>query len=203
MRGGLRTRLVVDSTRLTIIAGLTALGWFDGTIYDTPPGPRRHRPLRYMPRPLSWDNPINANALAISSQDMYDEPLGLGGEVEDTIEMYIDVFAESDPLGWQLAMDIRDILLGKFPELGRIAPLIDVYDLRQATPAPFTQVEVTAVEVDRAQGQAREWQAHWFMIRADLLDDYSDEYNATHPTTEWTDDFRPIWQQIQTIELTA
>lgn len=201
MRGGLRSRLIADSVRLTIIAGLGQLGWFDGTIYDNPPGPRRHRPLRYVPRPLNWDDPIYVNAIAISVDDLYDRPLGLGGEVEDTSEMWVDVFGENDQLGWQLAMDTRDIVLGKYPALGRTGPVIDVYDLRQATPSPFTQVDVASVDVDRAEGEARQWQAHWFMVRIDLEDDYSDEANAVHTSTDWTEDYAGAWQRIQAIEL--
>lgn len=203
MRGGLRSRLIADSVRLTIIAGLTALGWFDGTVYDNPPGPRRHRPLRYVPRPVSWDDPLYANALAISTDDIYDAPLGLGGEVEDTFEMWIDVFAESDALGWQLAMDVRDLLLGKFPDLGRVAPVVDIYDLRQPTPSAFTQVGVAEVRVDRAEGEARQWQAHWFMVRVDLEDDYADEAGAVQIVTDWSEDYAPAWQRIQAIELNA
>jgi hypothetical protein len=201
VRGGLRSRLITDSARLTIIAGLDALGWFDGTVYDTPPGPRRHRPLRYITRPLDWHEPITPNALAISAEDIYDEPHGLGGEVEDTIEMWADVLAENDALGWQLAGDIRDLLLGKYPGLGRVAPILDVYDLRHATPVAFTQVAIEELQIDRAESDARGWQAHWFMVRISLLDDYSDEFDAVHTVTDWTPDFVPAWQRIQEIEL--
>jgi hypothetical protein len=203
MRGGLRSRLIADSVRLTIIAGLEAFGWFDGTIHDNPPGPRRHRPLSYVPRPRNWDEQITVNAIAIGTDDVYDHPLGLGGEVEDTFEIWVDVFAENDQLGWQLAMDIRDLVLGKYPEFGRTGPVIDVYDLRQATPAAFTQVDIAAVDVDRAEGEARQWQAHWFMVRIDIEDDYADEADALHITTTWSPRFEPAWQRIQAIELTA
>lgn len=201
MRGGLRTRLVVDSTRLTVIAGLDALGWFDPTIYDNPPGVRRHRPLRYVPRPQNWQDPVYANAIAISTEDIYDEPLGLGGDVEDTVQAYVDVFAESDTVGWHIAMDIRDIALGKIPGIGRTGPVIDAYDLRQATPVPFAQIEVADVRVDRAESDARQWQAHWIMVRLTLLDDYADEADATHPTTAWQPDLAPAWGRIQAIPL--
>jgi hypothetical protein len=201
MRGGLRSRLVLDSVRLTIIAALEQLGWFDPTVYDTPPGARTHRPLTYIPRPTRWDDPIFPNALAISAEDISDEPLGLGGDVEDRLEMYIDVFAQDDIFGWQLSHDVRDILLGKYPELGRIGPWIDVYDLRQATPAPITQVEVDDVRVDRTQGEARDWQRHWFMTRLTVLDDYADEADAVLAVDHWADEYRAAWDRIQAIEL--
>ena len=203
MRGGLRTRLVLDSVRLTIVAGLTARGWFNGTIYDTPPGPRRHRTLEYIPRPKHWDDPIAPNALAISLEEIGDNPLGLGGEVEDEIAMYCDIFAESDALGWDLAGDIHGILLGKFPEIGRFQPAVDVYDLRQPTPSPMFQVEVSRVIIDRAEGSVQEYKAHWFMVRLHVLDAYDDEFNAAHTVSDWTDDLAPTWALIQQIETSA
>jgi hypothetical protein len=203
VRGGIRTRLILDSARLTILSGLGRLGWFDGTVYDNPPGPRRHRPLQFVARPHAWDEPIYANAIAISTDDVYDNPLGLGGEVEDVLEVWIDIFAENDTLGWQIAGDVRDIAIGKYPELNRTGPVLDVYDLRQATPTAFTQVDIAEVEVDRAEGEARQWQAHWFMVRINLEDDYADEAAALHTTTTWDDGFDAAWQRIQALELTA
>lgn len=200
MRGGLRTRLIVDSVRVMIIAGLEQLGWFDSTVYDTPPGPRTHQPFHYITRPYNWDIEIIPNSLAINSEDVSDTPLGLGGDYEDTIELYLDLFAQDDELGWHVIGDIRDLILGKNPELGRISPMVDVYDFRQATPAPFTQVELTDVRIDRAQGEARDWQRHWFMIRINAVDDYADEGDANHPATDWQDDIRPTWERIQAEE---
>lgn len=200
MRGGLRTRLIADSVRVTVIAALDQLGWFQSTVYDDPPGTRRHRPLRYITRPVDWTDDITPNALAISTEDVSDEDLGLGGDVEDRLEMYLDLFAQDEALGLHLIRDIRDILLGKFPELGRSAPHVDVYDFRQATPAPFTQVEIDDVRVDRAQGEARQWQRYWFMLRLQLLDDYADEFDTSHPITKWNEDLRPAWELIQQTE---
>lgn len=196
IRGGLRTRLVLDSARLAIIAALADLGWFDATVHDTPPGVRTHLPLIYIPRPTSWDDGIEPNAVAISSEDITDEPLGLGGDVEDWLSVYVDLFAQDDTFGWQVAFDIRDALLGKLPEIGRAAPVIDAYDLRQPTPAPFTQLEVGDVRVDHAQGEARDWQRHWLMIRLTLLDDYDDEAGLEPAAGNWTD-LLHAWTRIQ------
>lgn len=201
IRGGLRSRLIVDSVRVTIIAGLEQLGWFNPTIYDNPPGIRKHHPLRYIPKPVKWDDPIEPNGLTISSEYFSDDELALGGEVEDRLEIYIDLFAQDDAFGTQVTADIRDILIGKFPDLGRAGPYLDIYDFRQPTPAAFTQVEVESVITDRALGEARGWQHHWFMIRLVVLDDYADEHDAVHSVTDWSEDLRPAWQRIQAIEL--
>jgi hypothetical protein len=201
IRGGLRTRLIVDSTRVAIVAALSALDWFEPTIYDSPAGLRRHRPLRYIPKALKWDETVEPNALSISTEDTHSLPRGLGGEVEDNLRMYVDLFVQNDELGWQLAHDVRDIVLGKMPDIGRDMPAIDIYDLRLATPAAFTQVDVEFPLIDRAESEAREWRNRWFMVRFDLVDEYHDEHggiDAAH--AEWTDALSPIWQQVQAAE---
>lgn len=200
IRGGLRARLITDSVRIAIIAGLTHLGWFDPTVHDDPPGVRSHLPLRYVPRPLKWDVAIEPNALAISTDDTRDMERGLGGEVEDRLRMYADVFAQNDEFGWQLTHDIRDILIGKVPQAGRNLPAIDVYDLRQPTPSPFTQVDVEGTLIDRAESESREWRNRWFMVRFDIVDEYYDEGVIDLEET-WSPELVPIWQQIQAIEV--
>jgi hypothetical protein len=200
MRGGLRTRLILDSTRVTILGALEQLGWFDATIYDDPPGVRTHQPVRYVARPKNWDDVVEPNGLAITSEDISDNPAGLGGEVDDQIEIYIDLFAQDESFGWHLTGDIRDICLGRYPTLGRDAPWIDVYDLRQATPAPFTQIEIQDVRVDRYQGMAQPWQRYWFMIRLSLYDDYADEANAVDVEDEWAPYLAEAWLRVQAVE---
>jgi hypothetical protein len=201
IRGGLRTRLVLDSVRFAVITALQQEGWFDPTVYDTPPGERRHRPFRYITRPVDWAQNIQPNAIAISPEDLADEPLAFGGEVEDAMELYIDVFAQDDSLGWQASYDIRDSLLGKTKNA--VGPQIDIYDFRQPSPAPFTTVDVDLIEVDQSQGEARIWQRYWFMLHLIVLDDYADEFPSA-PTTPasqaWTDTDLQIWQQIQEAE---
>ena len=199
MRGGLRTRLIADSVRVCAIAGLTQLGWFDATVHDTPPGARQHRPVRYVPRPEPWHAEIVPNCIAITTEDISDRDSGLGGEVADTIRLYVDVFAENDTVGWQLAVDTRDILLGKISTFDRHAPVLDVYDLRMATPAAFTQVDLEDLRVDRADGTARSWYAHWFMVRVNAYDEYLDEAGAIADLGLWDLDLDSAWQLIQSI----
>lgn len=200
IRGGLRSRLIIDSVRFAIISTLQQGGWFDPTIHDTPPGNRRHEPFRYIPRPVDWAENIRPNAIAISAEDTADVPFGFGGEVQDENEVYVDLFAQDDSLGWQVAFDIRDALLGKVD--GAVGPQIDVYDFRQATPAPFTTVDIDLLEVDRSQGDARIWQRHWFMLHLVFLDEYGDEYPEVAPatTTGWTAFDQQSWNRIQEVE---
>lgn len=209
IRGGLRSRLVIDSVRFAVISTLQQLGWFDPTIYDNPPGVRRHQPFRYISRPVDWSEDILPNAIAISAEDISDDDLGLGGEVEDRIELYVDLFAQDDALGWQVIYDLRDSLLGKNPELGTLGPQIDVYDFRQPTPAPFTTVDVDTVRVDRSQNEARQWQRHWFMLRIIVEDDYDDEqtprfglhrFAHSRRSSTWDATDAAAWDRISDVE---
>lgn len=200
IRGGLRTRLVIDSMRFAVINTLQQLGWFDPTIHDTPPGNRTHLPFRYIGRPVDWAEDIRPNAIAISAEDIADASRGFGEEVEDYTELYVDVFAQDDALGWQVAYDIRDSLLGKLD--GGAGPQIDVYDFRQPTPAPFTTVDIDLMEVDRSQGEARQWQRHWFMVHFVVLDEYTDEF--PEPDLRQHEPLGPVgravWERIQEVE---
>lgn len=202
IRGGLRTRLILDSVRYAILSTLQQQGWFDPTTYDTPPGTRHHQPFRYVARPVDWAEDIRPNAIAISGEDLSDEPVGFGGEVQDIIEIYVDIFAQDDPLGWQVAYDIRDSLYGK--GTGAVGPQIDIYDVRQSTPSTFTTVDLDLVEIDRSQGDARQWQRHWFMIHLVVLDDYDDEF-ADQPTVPagqqpWASTELVTWERIREAE---
>jgi hypothetical protein len=203
IRGGLRSRMVLDSVRFGVLTRLQAGGWFDATVHDTPPGIRRHQPFRYIARPADWVDDIRPNAIAITPEDMADESRGFGGEVQDLNEIYIDLFAEDDSLGWEVAYDLRDSLLGK--SVGAIGPQLDVYDFRQPTPAPFTSVDLDLVEVDRSQGEARTWQRHWFMIHIVVIDEYGDEVPELNPlatttAVPWTAVERECWDRIQEVE---
>jgi hypothetical protein len=201
IRGGLRARLIIDSLRVTLIAGLTDLGWFDATVHDNPPGLRRHRPLRYVPTPLRWDEMTEPNAIAIGTHDTRGRESGLGGDVEDNSRVYVDIFAQSDEFGWHLSQDARDILIGKMPQVGRYVPAVDVYDLRLATPAAFTQVDIERPLIDRAESESREWRNRWFMVRVDVVDEYHDEYGTVgFDLSDWSADLDPAWQRIQAIE---
>lgn len=197
MRGGLRSRLVLDSARIAIIAALEDLGWFDATIYDNPPGMRRHQPVHYIAKPATWDSEVVLNSFAVTSEDVSDDDIGLGGDIEDTTRCYIDLFAQDDQFGMHLAADMRDILCGKLPSIGRSGPFVDVYDFRAATPFAFTTVEVADVRIDRAANTTHPWQDYWYMVRYDLIDEYAEEHEGASPFTNWSEDLLPAWQRIQ------
>ena len=98
------------------------------------PEPARHRPVQYLAKPAHWNIEIAANSFTLTSEDVSDNDIGLGGEVEDTLRCYVDVFGQDDQFGMHSAADVRDILCGKMPSIGRNAPFLDVYDFREGDP---------------------------------------------------------------------
>lgn len=166
--GGLRARFIHDSTFETLRAALDALGWFDSG--------RRHLPINLIPTAAEWDAEIPLNTVAVSSTNTSGEDAELGSNlIDDRTVFYVDIYAQDDALGKHLAYDVRDLLRGKMPSIGRARPVLDVLDLSQVPPAPVTIAEIDNVVVDRANSFARDWEKHWWVVRFDVLDSYGDE----------------------------
>ena len=126
----------------------------------------------------------------------------MGDDVEDMIAIYVDVFAESDELGWQLAHEVRDLLIGKLPDVGPQNDRIDVFDLRLDPPQRFTQVTVDTALMDRAQAIAAGWQKHWVMVRCEINDEYLDEYDdfgtsTEYPLAGWDTAYQDAWVKVR------
>jgi hypothetical protein len=164
--GGLRARLVFDSTFKVLSDGLTALGWFA-------PG-RRHQPVSLVDEPPDTDLEVPLNTLALSDENVTSADWELGGSslVEKTRFLYVDLYAENDSLGKHLIGDVADLLEGRFPSIGRSAPVVAVYDYRQTSPSLITVCNVENLRVDRAHGWTRPWLRHWFSIQFQLVDVY-------------------------------
>lgn len=163
--GGIRARLIADSFYETVRGSLEQLGWFDVN--------RRHRPVTLITRPNDWDESVETNAIAITCEDSTDISIELGsGLTEDRWEFSVDLYAEDDDVGVHLTNDVRDILRGKLPSIGRTGPVFSVYDYRQATPPILFTCEIERVVVDRAHGFTKLWQQHWWAVRCDVIDAY-------------------------------
>lgn len=170
--GGLRVRLIKDSFFYMIEESLAVRGWFD-------PG-RQHMPVNLVAKSQNWDEPVQYNTLAISVEDVQDDEQEMGSNLtEDRWQVYVDFFAEDDALGMDLTNDIRDILRGKMGSIGRGRPSFTVFDYRQATPNRLFRCGIENVISDRARNFPRPWQQHWYVVRCDVLDTYSDD------GTEW------------------
>lgn len=169
--GGLRSRLIFDSTYKVINDGLTALGWFAGG--------RHHAPVTFVPDEQDVETEVPLNTLALSDENVSSAEIELGSMLSDnTRTFYLDFFAEEDALGKHLIGDCRDLLQGRMPSIGRTGPAIAIYDFRQATPPVVFYVQVEGVRIDRAHNFPHPWAKHWYSIQFDLVDSYSDENDA-------------------------
>lgn len=168
--GGLRARLIHDSAYEMIRAALSDLGWFDSG--------RRHEPVTMVAKPVSNDDQVPFNTLTVSSTDVSDDPIEMGSTLsEDRWTFYVDFYGEDDLVARHIVHDIRDVVRGKLPSIGRAGPVLDVYDYRLATPVVLFRCELENVVVDRANTFTRPWQRHWWAVRFDVVDEYADEYD--------------------------
>lgn len=168
--GGLRARLIRDSFEYLLRSSLGDRGWFDAN--------RRHEPVTIVSAPADWDEPMAMNTIAVNASNVDDIPGEMGSNyTEDTWTYYVDFYAENEVLGMDVANDIRDILRGKLPSIGREATSFDVYDFSDATPPVIFQCELENVIVDRARGAVQPWEKFWFAIRCDVIDAYGDEFD--------------------------
>lgn len=170
LRGGIRTRMINESIYRMVKDGLADLGWFDAD--------RQHAPISFITEPVDRNEPITLNTLNISPEDTDDMETGLGeSSVQERCTYYIDFYGESNAIGLELIHDIRDILGGRMPLIGRTHPQCTVYDFRAATPVEVGYVEFEDIIVDRSRTFPKPWLKNWFMVRFDVVDTYggSDE----------------------------
>lgn len=166
--GGLRTRLIVMSFQQMIRDSLDALGWFDAG--------RQHQPINFVVRPAEWEDKVDFNSIAVTCEDVADIDAETGSNLtEDTWTYSVDIYAEDDAVGIHLINDIRDILRGKIPSIGRTGPILPVFDYQAATPTQIFTCDIEDVVVDRARGFTKAWQQHWWAARCDVIDTYGDE----------------------------
>jgi hypothetical protein len=161
--GGLRTRFVYDSVFNALYAGMTELGWFE-------PG-RKHRPVTFVSEPVAADDEVGLNTIAMGEGPMFDRERELGSNMSSSeYAFYIDIYAESGPVGRDMANDMRDLIMGRHG--GRTTPTFTIYDYRQATPSAIGWVDVERVNIYREDQPSRPWQKFWYTVRFDVTDDY-------------------------------
>jgi hypothetical protein len=167
--GGLRTRLVFDSTFNMIEDSLTSLGWFDAG--------RQHLPLTFISEPVREEDEVQLNTLVLTAEDGRSVPLEMGSNLsEHNRTFYVDFYAESNSLGEDLIFDVRDILEGRMTSIGRVAPTIPIYDYR-TTPDPplINTAHIEFVSVDRGVQYVKPWQRNWWSIIFLITDTYGSD----------------------------
>lgn len=163
VEGGLRDRLVFESFHTMVKTALTDLGWFE-------PG-RKHAPVVFRTTAVPEGEQIPANTVAVSSEDLDDSPGEIGSTLtEDRTVVWVDFYAESDALGRHLIGDVRDVLRGKMPSIGRTDPSFVVLDFTVVAPHPeLFLVGIEDVAVERSHSPTA--QRHWFAVTCSLVED--------------------------------
>lgn len=161
--GGLRTRLVYDSVFNAISEGMAVLGWFDAG--------RNHLPVTLLPEPIDSEDEVQLNTVAMGEGPMFDREREIGSNMSSSeYAFFIDVYAESGPVGRSIANDIRDLVMGRHG--GRTRPSFTIWDYRLATPTELGWVDVERVNIYREDTPTRPWQKFWYTVRFDITDDY-------------------------------
>lgn len=166
--GGLRVRLVLDSLYHTINGALGALGWYDPH--------RNHQPLRFLAKPLRWDQPVQPNLVGLQIETMELTEIELGSGLTDSeIAVRFDCYTENDSVGAHLTNDIRDLLRGRHT-VGPQHPVFDLYDYRQATPPLLGYAVVDEARIERSAALVQPAAfRHWYQIRCFVHDYYTND----------------------------
>lgn len=163
--GGLRARLIRESTYQAVYDALETIGWFDSG--------RRHSPISFLPTGVDDSENVALNTAALADWDITEEEDEMGSLMSEHRQVYyVDFYAEDDAVGMDFSTDVKDILAGRMPSIGRGAPRIEVYDYTQATPPVIFTVGVENVAIDRPSVFERPWQRYFRTVRFELVDTY-------------------------------
>lgn len=165
--GGLRSRLIRDSLIKMVSDSLEALGWFQTD--------RQHKPLNVIAVAID-DEEVPLNTLAFTEDDMVSSEDELGSLMaEHAWTWFIDFYAEDNSVGLHVIQDVKAILEGRMPSIGRGDPHLDVIDFTLATPVKIFSCEIQDVETHKAHGFPRAFQRFWHSVSFTLIDRYGDE----------------------------
>jgi hypothetical protein len=166
--GGLRDRLIVDNLHNLIHDSLDALGWFDDdSVYER---------VEVRVEPVEDIEEIRPNMVVITDEDVSPFDYELGSNFSEyRWQYFIDVYAESQVAGRELSGDIRAILEGKLPSIGRVTTNFVVYDLTQATPSGIFHCDIENISSERGRFYEKPFQKYWWMISFQVVDFYGNE----------------------------
>ncbi len=166
MEGGLFDRFVEESVYQLIESSMLELGW--GAIND-PAQP----PITWRAEPYDLDEKIELNTLVVEMEVSEDEEHELGGAsaIEDRHLCYADFYAKDMGIGRNVAGDIRGILRGKMPSIGRLTPTLPVYNFDLPTPALITTGVILEPRTERPMVFSRPWKGILFSTQFVVLVD--------------------------------
>lgn len=168
--GGLRDRLITENIRNLIEDCLGELNW------TNTPNSFIKNSLTIVSYPIDDNMEIEPNLVSVSSEDTVSDEAEMGSLLSEVKTEYaIDIFAENFVSGKHLAGDIRAILEGRFFSIGRYGPVVDILDLRQATPSVLFSVELENISSGKQRFYNKPFQKYWWTIVFDVVDYYDND----------------------------
>ncbi len=166
--GGVRIRMIQDNMLRYIEQGLQDLGWFDSG--------RNHASIDVRSEPVDWDVEALPNIVAITMEHSSERESEMGSNLtENRWEFYVDVYGEKESLAVHLATDIRDLLRGKFPSIGFNKPVLEVFDLTQATPSLIFTCDIEGLDMDKGRFGNKPYKSSWWEISMIIIDEYGNQ----------------------------
>lgn len=169
--GGVRSRLIRESLYDMVKTALEDLDWFDAgnTLLSA------EYPLQFPADALDWDEEIQLNTLSLSDEDVFALEAEMGSNfTEERWTFALDFYAEDKAVGIHLINDLKTILGGRLPSIGRTDPGFMVKDYLNNGEDLF-HVSIENIEIDRSRGWSKPWQKNWYFVSFDVLDSYGNE----------------------------
>jgi len=166
--GGLRARLIRESLYQMLREALDDLDWFDVSV--------NRSTVTFPAKSVDPQDDVPVNTLGLADEDSSSKDWELGSLFGEHRSIFdVDFFAENEAIGMHLIRDVKDILGGRFPSIGRDDPSFSVFDYRQATPPVVTVCQIENVFIEKSATYEREYRKHWYSCRFDVIDYYGTE----------------------------
>lgn len=140
------------------------------------PNPGVRKDVQFILSPMNNTTELQPNIVGMSIENAFGMSMELGSNLErDEWNVFFDIYAENEDLGYTLGNDIRDILRGKFASLGRDSTEFLVKD--GETGADLFYCDLEDIEIVRRREYDRPYEKFWWTVGASIIDDYYDDLN--------------------------
>jgi hypothetical protein len=158
--GGLLARLVEDAVHglvedCLLLPAPDGLGW--GSLATDVP------PLTVLGEPVEKGEVIQPNTLIVDVEDVDADlfEMGAAGPLAEGLQCYADLYAADPEFGKHVSGDLRAILWGKLPSIGRVRPTVAIMD-NGATPTKIGYAVISKVVTLRQRVFDQPWEGLMF-----------------------------------------
>lgn len=171
--GGLRDRLIYASFIDMIEASLRSLGWFSSSNMLIT------APVDILAEAAPPNIEVLPNKISVVAEETFSTGAELGSDLEFVRwDYFVEIFAENEGVGKHLSGDIRDILKGKIPSIGRNEPELVVLDIELATPVELFVCSIEDVESQRTRSWDSTIRQNWWTVACTIEDTYGNENDS-------------------------